>query len=76
MLDPHSQNVDVESHIVYRVPESPGRPSEYAPLTPSTASECAPHLGPRGGEGHTLACGKGWREPIQTKGQTLQYFVC
>jgi hypothetical protein len=62
-------------HRVYRVPKSPGLSSEVASPTPSTASECSsPPVSKWRGNTHSLA-GRGWGEPIQTKGQTLWYTV-
>ncbi len=44
--------------------------SKLAPPAPSAASECRPSpLGPRG-EAHSSG-GRGWGEPIRTKGQPL-----
>ncbi len=51
------------AHSLNWVPPLPPRPPQ--------ASACSPHLGPMGVA--TLACGKGWRDSIQTTGQTLWY---
>ncbi len=57
------------------MPESPGRSSELAPPTPPfQASVPPPPQGSKWGMVHTLV-GRGWREPIQMKGQILWYSV-
>ncbi len=62
------------THIVYTVPESPGRSFELAP-PPLAPSECAPTpIGSKWeGDTHSVM-GREWGELIQTKGQTLCYY--
>jgi hypothetical protein len=46
------------------------------PLPPLKENVSPPHLGPRGQDGATFACGVGgWGGPIQTKGQTQALYV-
>ncbi len=56
-------------HRVYRVTESPGRSSELAPPPPPLQASVSPPGSKRWGT-HSLV-GRGWGEPMQTKGQTL-----